>query len=126
MPCDIDLSTRGMPLTGVFGKSEIEAAAAYILMTMQLENTWKPIHPKLVGDAILKFKPQWHWLSNPFFIPDFDALIMKGYAFNEVNDFGNGEIIWRGFSDEAYDCLRGSPYAPDYEQAATLLRKEKA
>ena len=124
LPRDIDLSTEGLPLTGVFGRVEREAAAAYLLMTMQLENTWQPVHPKLVGDAITRHKKQYHWLSNPFYIPDFDDLIMKGYCYNEVNDFGHGEIIWRGFTDDAYDCLRSSPFAPDYEQAATLLRKD--
>ena len=125
-PRDIRLDRPGMPLTGVFGRGEREAAAAYLLMAMQLENSWQPVHAKLVGDAIVPHKKQYHWLSNPFFTPDFDDLIMKGYCFNEVNDFGGGEIIWRGCSDEAYDLLRSSPYAPEYEQAATLLRADQS
>lgn len=139
-PRDIDLSTQGLPLVGTFGKSEREAAAAYLLMAMQMKNTWAPQSAKDVGDAILRHNKklrekypergveagvEFHWLSNPFFQPNFDSLVMKEFAYNEVLDIEGREVVWRGFTEHGIECIRSSPYAPKYEQAATLLKADQ-
>jgi hypothetical protein len=84
-PADVFLNTVP-PLLATMGKSEAEAAAAMLVRAMQVHgNVWAPMLPRDMGlvlraDLGGKVEP-WSSLNrNPFFRPNFDLLIEKGFA----------------------------------------------
>lgn len=74
-PTDIYLGLP--PLVGTFGRSELEHAAAVLVMAMQLRDVWEPITWEDVEKAIEKDPT---FAKNPFFKPSFFDLIAGGYA----------------------------------------------
>src|SRR5574341_1966777 len=74
------------PLVGTMKHSECEHAAALIVRVCQVRgDKWAPVSPRELGETITadldaKVEP---WVSldkNPFFRPNFHALIEEGFA----------------------------------------------
>ncbi len=74
------------PLTATMGKSEAEAAAAMLVRAMQVRgDAWAQVFPKEIGEVLKadldgKVEPWASLNRNPFFRPDFDMLIERGFA----------------------------------------------
>lgn len=72
------------PLVGTLGRSELEQAAAMIILTCQrLGDAWQAVSLEAVQETLCKLgsRPSLQrFLSNPSFRPDFEALTEAGFA----------------------------------------------
>jgi hypothetical protein len=79
-PSDIIISMP--PLTGVFGRTEGECAAAMLIWYLQTHgDEWKGVTPTDLGYAlkVAVGEPVASWAGNPFFRPDVAYLSSKGF-----------------------------------------------
>ena len=106
-PSDIFLNAVP-PLTGTFGKSEREAAAALLVNACRVHgDVFGPVTPKMVGQSMNLDEEPWKSLSrNPFFRPDFRALADAGYAAFDGDP--NGHNVPIRFTEKGLAALRGS------------------
>jgi hypothetical protein len=99
------------PLTGVFGKSEVEQAAAMLLLGMQAEDSWEGVSPAQIGLRLRELSDDnatiRSWLHNPFVRPDIDWLIAGGFA-EWVGDEGEGCKRPVRFTAQGLEALRHS------------------
>jgi hypothetical protein len=85
-PSDVNLLDSVPPLVGTLHKSEREAAATLIVRCCVLNgDTWRPCKPEEIGHAIQhdldgKIEPLHGLRNNPFWNPDFHALVAGGFA----------------------------------------------
>lgn len=85
-PSDVVMWRAVMPLIDTFGRAEMEAAAALIVLVCQRRgDVWAPVSAKSVGgelrSVIADGVEPWASVNrNPFFRPDIRALISKGFA----------------------------------------------
>lgn len=74
------------PLTATLGSAELEHAAALLVRYCQIRgDRWQAVHwddleLALREDLAAKIEPMWSLLRNPFFSPQFDALVEKQWA----------------------------------------------
>ena len=72
------------PLTGTLGRSEREAAAEAIVMTLARGgNEWRPVNPREVAQMVradLAENPNHSLWNNPFIRPDYHDLVKHGFA----------------------------------------------
>jgi len=84
------------------GHAESEHAAALIVLTRKhMGDTWGPIAPRDVGEAIkaelAAGNEPWKSLNrNPFFRPDFFELVQKGFAQWTEKEGGPLELTPKG------------------------------
>ena len=95
-PSDVILTTP--PLTGTFGRSEREHAAALLVRCCQVnDDKWAAFNPRELGNAIetdldADVEPVASWKRNPFINPDFCDLVSMGFAvIGEDNRIGFSE-----------------------------------
>lgn len=113
---------RTPPLTGVFGKTEREVAAAFMLMAYRFHNKkWQEsVMPKEIGaamrDKIVDIKAGvteegYEWMGNPFCRPDVYGLVADGFA-----KFGNEDHDWMKcsvqFTHLGLMVMQASSWAP--------------
>lgn len=82
-PSQVALDVTVVPLLDTFGQAEVEAAAAWIVLGLQKTvDDWQPIAPLDVARTVRNHlgRKGYGWLSNPFLVPHFDALIEGGFA----------------------------------------------
>lgn len=95
------------PLCATMDRAESEHAAALLVLACEFHgDTWAPMMPRHVGEAIRwaldKGRYPWPALNrNPFFRPDFYELVKKGFARWTENE--GGPIA---FTDEGLQRLR--------------------
>lgn len=107
-PSDVVISDP-IPLVDTFGRVEKEVAAAYLILAMRNEGDFfQPVLPGTVGTARELFKERagFHWLSNPYCIPDFDQLIKDGYAERTVPEALRKSPL--AFTEKGLGILRDS------------------
>ena len=80
-----DIVLRGpVPLTGTFEHVEAEQMAGMLVGTMQASgDEWTEVPPKAIGEWMKTLQDEDripHWMRNPFFNPDADDLIDRGFA----------------------------------------------
>lgn len=74
------------PLLGLFGTAEIEQAAAVLVRACAHHgDTWQPITMQQVKNLLEHdvehgVEPLASLINNPFFCPDFSALVWEGWA----------------------------------------------
>src|SRR5260221_931353 len=85
LPSSIDLN-QIPPLTGTMERLECEAAATLMVRACVLNgDRWQVLKPQDIGAAIAhdldnKLEPLWSLNTNPFWRPDFRALVARGFA----------------------------------------------
>ena len=79
-PLDVALFEGPCPLVGVFGRSELEVAAAFIVLACQVDNCWRAVSPPEVGLALDNSVDAHRMWNNPFLRPDIGDLVAKGFA----------------------------------------------
>lgn len=85
-PSDVSLTLSFPPLCNTMGKAEREQAATMIVRCCQLNgDTWQACAPTQLGETLTadiaaQAEPLHALSRNPFFRPDFHALVEKGYA----------------------------------------------
>jgi hypothetical protein len=95
-------------LTGTLGRAELEHAATLIVRACQAkDDRWQPIGAAdmgnvIVGDRDRKAEPIHSLMDNPFFRPDFDGLVEKGFAQRVGADRGSPLAL----TDECIEKLR--------------------
>lgn len=80
-PSQVALDVTVVPLLDTFGQAEVEAAAAWIVLGLQKTvDDWQPIAPLDVARTVRNHlgRKGYGWLSNPFLVSHFDALIEGG------------------------------------------------
>jgi hypothetical protein len=110
-PSDIDLNFHFPPLMNVFNKSEIEAAATFLIACCQKGNEWKAVSKKEVQDLVEELKEGKEDDSNtlkalcrnPFWCPSFNGLVDAGFATWEKADPENSKL-W--FTEKGFEKLK--------------------
>lgn len=93
-PSDVPFD-RALPLVGILGRSEYEAAAALIVFACFYHgDTWQPITIRQIQSALVWAKETNHvtfpkLLENPFWRPDFQGLVEAGFANGDLSSAGN-------------------------------------
>lgn len=93
-PSDVPFD-RALPLVGILGRSEHEAAAALIVFACFYHgDTWQPITIRQIQSALVWAKETNHatfskLLENPFWRPDFQGLVEAGFANGDLSSAGN-------------------------------------
>jgi hypothetical protein len=74
----------GVPLSGTMGRSEVEVAAALLVMAcVHHGDQWQALTLDQIADAIharIKDEPVASWNRNPFLRPDIDGLVAGGWV----------------------------------------------
>lgn len=80
-PADVIMNDVGI-LTDALGKAELEAAAALVVryhIAHGLED-WTPLTRRQIGEWLTTDDVVRKWAENPFWRPDPDALVEKGFV----------------------------------------------
>lgn len=103
-----DVVLRIMPLVGTMKKAEVEFAAALLVRACVRNNdSWAPILPKEMGEAIKqdldeKIEPLFSLNQNPIFRPDLHMLIERGFAEVVGGDKNRGPLQ---FTQVGFDAM---------------------
>lgn len=106
-PADVVLGTP--PLGATMQKCETECAAGVLVRILQVRGEgWGAIRLKDMGRILddqlnAQTEPIASWGRNPFFRPDFQALLKQGYA-AEIGDTDDTRSVV--FTDKGFEAMR--------------------